>query len=329
MRLLFLILLFSSFFTCLDGQNYYVALIKGKVYYEDKLLKKRDKIKMKGVIKFTDRSDYLKVSGPGGLYTLTPGMDKESSNEFFISVKDELFPKIRHHSTSAAQRIFIDGYYFNQLGISQTFLNKTHLKAFAPELQKEEEIGFLHETTNGLHYKTGEIRDKLLLIREKDFSTPGKAKLEKTAIVKVRDKSRWLSLVSEKDSISQIEDLVDGVRWISREEIFSGIIPTGDPNPEPAFNPQTGEPIETDQVPSPAEILDFMGPPTFVNRRKMVKDLRFHLRKCKATDIEMFMSEYGYKRYIIDTYGYLREYPDIDDVLRKDLKLTSRFEDPR
>lgn len=329
MRLFFLILLLFCSTYALLSQNYYVALVKGKVYYENKLLKKRDKIKMKGVLKFTDRSDYLKVSGPGGLYTLTPGMDKESSNEFFVSVKEELFPKIRHHSTSAAQRVFIDGYYFDQLGFSLTFLDKTHLLAFAPELQKDEEIGFLHETTNGLHYKTGEIREKFLLIREKDFSTPGKAKLEKTAIVKVRDKPKWLSLISEKDSISQIEDLVDGVRWISREDIFTGKIPTDDLGSVPQINPQTGEPFEADQAPSPAEILDFMGPPTFVNRRKMVKDLRFHLRKCEATDIEMFMFEYGYKRYIIDTYGYLREYPDIDDVLRKDLKLTSRFESPR
>lgn len=302
-----------------SGQNYYVAVVKGKVFYEDRLLKKRDKIKMKGVLRFTSKQDYLKVSGPGGLYTINPGIDQDSGNEFLVAVKEEFFPKIRQHSTSM-ENISMDlssQHYFDQKGRSGHFLDKTFLIRKIPDLNEGEELGFLHETSSGLIYKTAQTNEKHLLIREQDFSFKKNTELKQTAIVQVRNKSKWLELISDKDSIAQVEPLVDRYTW--------GFI-ADTQGPTMDIDSETGEVTQIEEIPKPAEILDFMGPPSFVNRKKMVKDLRFHLRKCKATDIETFMEDYEFEDYIFDTYGYLREYPDIDDVLRKDLKLTSRYD---
>ena len=41
-------------------------------------------------MRFTSKDDYVKFSGPGGLYTINPGMDRESDNEFLVAVKEAL-----------------------------------------------------------------------------------------------------------------------------------------------------------------------------------------------------------------------------------------------
>ncbi len=318
---LFLLLLCTT--NSLLGQNYYVAVIKGKVYYENKLLKKRDKIKMKGMLRFTSAQDFIKVSGPGGLYTLDPGMAIKNGSEFFVAIKEELFPRIRPMSTSEQGNIVvtIDNHYFNQRGHRRSFLDKTYLTVPPPDIGEEQELGFLHETEKGLLYKTAKIIDGRLAIEEKDFSRALKNNLNETAIVLVSDKSRWMELISGKDSIAQIKNAVDHYQplWDKPASIE---VPT-------LILTETGETIEVkpeEPVPNPAQILDYMGPPTFVNRKKMAKDLRFHLKLCNAPDIETFLDDYEYEDYIFDTYGYLRDYPDIDMILRKDLKLTSQYD---
>jgi hypothetical protein len=87
--LITLCLLFSL---SLTAQNYYVALVKGKVYYEDVLLKPRTKIELKGNLRFTTKDDYVKVSGPGGIHTIRPVAKKTGGYEFLRAVTQELFP---------------------------------------------------------------------------------------------------------------------------------------------------------------------------------------------------------------------------------------------
>ncbi|KAA3627172.1 MAG: hypothetical protein DWQ02_19900 [Bacteroidetes bacterium] len=321
MRIFCLFLFLVCAAPALLGQNYYVAVIKGKVYYENKLLKKRDKIKMKGMLKFTSAQDFIKVSGPGGLYRLDPEMAIKNGSEFFVAIKEELFPRIRPMSTSEQGNIVVtlDNHYFNQRGYSTTFLDRTYLSIPPPEIGIDEEFGFLHETKKGLIYKTASITDKMLAVQEKDFSKALKANLKKTAIVLVRDKSRWLELISNKDSIAQIINSVDHYSWDQPNAVS---VPT-------LIRTETGETIEVkpeEPLPHPAQILDYMGPPTFVDRKKMAKDLRFHLKLCKAPDIETFLIDYEYEDYIFETYGYLRDYPDINMILREDLKLTSQHD---
>lgn len=76
----------------LSAQSYYVALVKGEVYYEDVLLQRRTKIELKGNLRFTTKDDYVKVSGPEGIHTIRP-VEKESGGyEFLRAVTQELFP---------------------------------------------------------------------------------------------------------------------------------------------------------------------------------------------------------------------------------------------
>ncbi|KAA3627173.1 MAG: hypothetical protein DWQ02_19905 [Bacteroidetes bacterium] len=311
MRLFYLVLFLFCSTYALFGQNYYVALVKGKVYYQDKLLKKKDKIKMKGVLRFTSMDDYVKFSGPGGLYTIGPGMDRETSNEFLVAVKEEFFPKIRSLSTSENDIVVDPRYYFNQRGFSGTFLEKTHFYWKAPDLKPGEELGYLHETDQGLFYKTAVTEDSLLIIRKQDFSFPEEANvpnLIKTAIVKVQDKQAWLKLIQGKKSIAHIQSNVDH-HGFDRS-------PTGLPG-----NPGTPDGEYTFPEPIfPATILDYMGPPVFVNRKAFVEDLRFQLNACKAQDINTFLEDYGYAAYIFEVYGNLRDM-DIIDVLQNELKL--------
>lgn len=307
--ILMLFLLISS--ACLQAQNYYVALVKGKVYYQDKLLKKKDKIKMKGVLRFTSMGDYVKFSGPGGLYTIGPGMDRGSGNEFLVAVKEEFFPKIRALSTSENDIVVDPGYYFNQRGFSGTFLEKTHFYWKAPDLKPGEELGYLHETDQGLFYRTAAVKDSTLIIRKQDFAFPEEANvpnLIKTAIVKVQDKQAWLKLIRDKKNIAHIQNRVERYGFDRS--------PTGLPGSQ---EPPDGEYTFPERI-YPATILDYMGPPKFVNRKTFAEDLRFQIKACKAKDINTFLDDYGYAAYIFEAYGDLREM-DIVDVLQNDLKL--------
>jgi hypothetical protein len=316
MKFFWLFFLIFIFAPNLSGQNYYVAVVKGKVYYQNKLLKKRDKLKMKGVIRFTSQDDYIKVSGPGGLYRIDPTTDPKSSNEFLVAVREELFPKIREHDTSQDSWSANYNDYFYQSGGCYTFLEKSDLRRETPQLKKGEELGFLHETDQGLFYKTAVVEKRKLAIRKKDFTLVSDKKqdpvLKQTAIVQVLDKQKWKELIQGKDSISQI--LKSTPRY--------GAIPADTYGY--TFDPEKRE-MNENKIPYPAIILDYMGPPRFVNRRKLMKDLRFHLKQCKASDIETFLGYFEYESYIWDTYGHLKK-ADLDKVLREDLKLTSQYD---
>jgi len=316
MRSFCLAFLILTSLTISYSQNYYVAVVKGKVYYQNKLLQKRDKIKMQGNLKFSSADDYVKLSGPGGLYTIHPGSDRNRGNEFLVAVKEELFPKFRLHETTANSMVFDESSYFGESGISRTFLEKTHLYGTVPELKEGEELGFLHETNLGLVYQAAQIENALLVIQKTDFDI-AKVKgqspnLQKTAIVKVTQKDPWMDLIQNKDSIAHLDGLVARYSHFFMEEMSISI------------DPQTGEETTT-IVTFPAEILDFMGPPRFIKRRHLVKDLRFHLKKSGAKDRETFLEEYEYEDYIWATYGALYG-KDLDDVLKKDLKLHSTYD---
>lgn len=76
----------------LSAQSYYVAIVKGKVYYEDVLLKPRTKIELKGNFRFSTKDDYVKVSGPNGIHTIRPEEKEGGGYEFLRAVTQELFP---------------------------------------------------------------------------------------------------------------------------------------------------------------------------------------------------------------------------------------------
>lgn len=298
MRYLFLLLLFSIFLSNGFSQNYYVAFVKGKVYYQDKLIKKRDKIKMKGNLKFSTADDYVKLSGPGGLFTITPNAENNQSNEFLVAVRQELFPQAMVFSTTAYSILIDENSYFFIQGASQTYFKKnTFLSSPIPVLKPGEEIGFLHETSEGLIYKKAYIENNHLAMRPVDFTLPtvnGKTPtIRKTAIVKVMDPKEWNTLIQNKDSLTQLENLVA----IYGYESWEGST-------------------------FPAEILDNIGTTRFIKKRKFIKDLRFHLRKCGAPDLETFLEDYSFSSYIWETYGNVFK---LEEALKKGLKLPSKY----
>jgi hypothetical protein len=85
---LFLLLLAPG----LSAQNYYVAFVKGKVFYNEAPLKVRDKITLSGNLRFSTGSDFIKVSGPSGLHTISPAKKDGGGYEFLRAVTAELFP---------------------------------------------------------------------------------------------------------------------------------------------------------------------------------------------------------------------------------------------
>ncbi len=296
-----------------------MAIVRGEVYYQDKLLRKRDKIKMKGQLKFSSARDYVKLSGPGGLYTIKPNDEPTTTNEFLVALKEELFPKVRRHTTSANTAVnFFSASYFNLYGPSYTFFDKTRIYRKVPPLKPGEELGFLLETDQGLLYRTASIKDSFLLIKRANFKLPkikGRTPvIKKTAIVQVMEKDRWLKLIQGKDSIAALKD---SVIYYDSQAIQTA--------PVSYLDPETGEAIIEEPPTFAAKILDEMTPPRFVKRRKMAKDLRFHLRKSKASDIETFLDEYEYDDYIWDTYGNLYD-GLLNSVLRKELRLTSAYD---
>lgn len=96
--LLFFLVIYQTTY----AQNYYVASLQGEVYYNDVPLQKRDRLQVSGTLRFGSQNDWVKLSGPGGIYTLSAYMRDEGSSEFLLTVRQELFPPVRHIATTSA-----------------------------------------------------------------------------------------------------------------------------------------------------------------------------------------------------------------------------------
>lgn len=297
------------------GQNYYVALVKGNVYYQDNLLKKRDKIKLKGTLKFTTRQDYVKISGPGGLYTIEPDQGIESGSEFLVAVREELFPRTRPLTT--AVHSYVPG-AFNYFQLDEswdyTFFNKTHFRETVPPPKADEEYGFLHLTHKGLIYRTAQVEDSLFIIRKEDFALDtidGEAPyVYTTAMVFVKDKNRWLETIEKMD-------------WPFKYErsfpAFKGEVPEYFFFPPDTLTRENLRQIET----APAEFLDVMGPSRFIDKSDYVKDLRFHKKLFKSKSLREFLQTNEFQDYLYESYGRIYP-PDRWDVLENDLRFKKK-----
>lgn len=117
MRTLTYLLFFFLVCSVIQAQNYYVASLQGEVYYNDVPLQKRDRIQISGTIRFGSQDDWVKLSGPGGIYMFSADMRDEGNSEFLFTVRQELFPPVRHIAT-----------------IAQSFLDLPDLNENEPEL---------------------------------------------------------------------------------------------------------------------------------------------------------------------------------------------------
>ena len=323
MKKVFLLsLVFLLIGTHLSSQNYYVATVSGKVYYKGKILKKRDKIKIKGELKFSSKDDYVKFSGPGGLFTVSPESTPNRNNEFLVALRQELFPQERFHATVSNNFVmnYIIPFYFGlNSSYSYTMYEEEYLKFDSDDIYAENgAFGFLHETDFGLVYMPTEVKDSLLYLSKNHFklkTVDGKTpQIRKTAIVKVLNETLFDSLLVSLDSIAEFgihADIHGDLNPINRTTYFYD--------------------ADTEQMDSlitqPALIiLDYISTPRFISKKDLVKDLKFHVKKTKAPDIETFLDDYGFDSYIFSTWGDLwhnKEY----DILRNECQLKSIYDE--
>lgn len=279
------------------AQNYYVAIVKGEVYYQDKLLKKKDKVTPKGKIRFKDANSYVKLSGPGGLYTLSPDMGKASGNEFLLALSNEVFPSVRPISSASPSGGMPTRQYWKFGETHYSFIENTELNIEPSMIADGKVIAFLHETEKGLFYKVAKVTpESNLVIRAEDFDL-GKAdndsfKITQTAIVQIGESAILEKLIA---NYATIED-------VAKE------MPTFD------FLTATSEEYKA----PPNQILDVMIQPRVINEKEFVKDLRFQIKQCRAKTQDEFLINYMFKDYLIDTYGSIYQ---LQRVLEKDLGL--------
>ena len=272
----------------ITAQNYYVASIHGNVYYQNKLLKKRDKVIPKGNIRFKSADSYVKLSGPGGLYTLTASLGKASGNEFLLTLSNELFPKIRMMTTAAPA--FSLSAYPNILnewkfwGQHYSFVDKTPLPIDPAFTANGQAIYFLHETDQGLLYKKATIRrDSILKIRINNFAVGNNNHVTGTLVVQISEPALLDSIVANYKTLDEVIDM-------------------------PIFAKEENK--------STNQILDILGPCKVIDRRAFIKDMRFLKKTSDAQSTEEFLDTYDFKNYISQTYGKVYE---LQQVLRENV----------
>ncbi len=281
-----IILLLCFFSQSVFAQNYYVAVIQGKVYYQNKLLRKRSKIQVGGQLKFSSIDDYLKVSGPGGLYKITPGIDnKVSNNEFLIAVSKDLFPAVLFKSTSSSSFSITSNHYYHFQGYQYSFFNKTAFDIKKEWTENNSQLVLLHQTAEGLISQPATIKKGKLLLKKSNFAPLSANKtplyIDSTAIVYVKNMEKWIELIAGKQ---KIEDILPNV------EIYE-------------YSSSSSE--DSTSADKPAVILDYLGTVRFVSERKFTKDMRFFIKSCQPKSQDEFLNDFEFEDYIWDNYGNL------------------------
>ncbi len=263
------------------AQNYYVASLQGEVYYQNKLLKKKDKVTPKGNIRFKNANSQVKLSGPGGLYTLSAYMGRTSGKEFLLTLSNELFPSIRPISTTAASETIsfypsiLNEWLFN--GKYYTFFDKTVLRIDPSMTANGQTIIFLHETDKGLTYRKADIRrDSMLVIHRKNFNINTKSTPQRTLILQIIQPAVLDTIVSNYKTIAEVIPLA-------------------------VFDHSDSTDVAKSQAKN--QILDELGACRFINKRAFIKDMRFHIQQCKPKSQYEFLEIYEFDAYIFETYG--------------------------
>lgn len=289
-----------SFFFLLNwivAQNYYVASLRGEVYYQNKLLQKKDKVTPKGNIRFKNANSQVKLSGPGGLYTLSAYMGRTSGKEFLLTLSNELFPSIRPISTTAASETInfypsiLNEWLFN--GKYYTFFDKTVLHIDPSMTANGQTIIFLHETDKGLTYRKADIRrDSMLMIRAENFNLNTGSIPFRTLILQISELAVLDTIVSHYKTIAEVIPLA-------------------------VFDHSDSTDVAKSQARN--QILDELGACRVINKRAFLKDMRFHIKQCKAQSQYMFLEAYGFDEYIFETYG--RKIYELQQILLNEFGL--------
>lgn len=279
--LLFLTIALLCVATPVVAQNYYVAAVKGEVFYQNKLLKKKDKITMKGNFRFKNKDNYVQLSGPGGLYKFTADMGRASGSEFLLTLSNELLPKLSVKTTArptfpADPRI---SNTWDLRGRRFAFLNGTKLVIDADVTAKGKAIFFLHKGYLELTYQKATIRrDSLLVLKAANFPQSPDGTAYTTYIVQISDPALLDTLVVEYQKVRDVRELS-------------------------AFN--------NEAAPTGNQILDVVQDGKMINKRALMKDLRFLIKSSQPKTQGEFLELFEMGDYIKENYGNVYQLEEI------------------
>lgn len=284
-------------------QNYYVASLNGEVYYQNKLLKKKDKVTPKGNIRFKKSDGYVKLSGPGGLYTLSAKKARPMGSEFLLTLSSALFPPVRPISTlmPSASVGFYPGVLllWNFGGHHFTFFDETKLYIDPARTSDGQMIGFLHETNMGLVYRKADIQKDSLLVIHADNFEAGTKNVPQSDILK--------TLIIQTANSAVLDTLL--ANYITLDPILEAVAAFEQGNTDAA------------KAKPAYQVLDNLGSCQFINKRAFLKDMRFHIKKTRAKSQDEFLEAYEFNDYITETYAFYRSIYQLPQVLANDLGL--------
>ncbi|MEM6769511.1 MAG: hypothetical protein AAF597_02905, partial [Bacteroidota bacterium] len=297
----------------LHAQTYYVAAIKGKVSYRDKLLKKRDKIRIEGQLTFGSKDDWVKVAGPGGIYTLKPEKPSGSGSEFFTALREELFPKIRLRGSFANGAIW-DASEPLCLGIS-TMANYFHgKKVKLPDVLfgHERDIRYVFVVDGRVEILSVKIKKGALILHEKYWKEVEarsyvdhdyrKSRLDvgASAVVVVND---WVRFEAARDTARNFAQM--GFDEISCSALDITPLEYNDPAQRAADSLR----ISTYAYPlqalpnATATLLNFFYPESMLDRKVFERDIRFLIKKTQTKDADDFLRTMKFDDYISENNG--------------------------
>lgn len=215
--------LLSVLISDLNAQSYYVAIVKGQVYYQNQPLQRRDKITLGGQLRFSSPQDYVKVSGPGGLHTLRPpGQSAGSGNEFLLALRQEIFPTVRYSTTASPYIPPTDPTrpYFLLEGRGFATFAGTNFALPEADLAQQKRLGFLHETPKGLRFQalpadaTGFILDPAYMnvYDKKGRSLP----ILRSVLIGIQDMTAWSAYWPTLKRLDQLSNTVVPTRSIGQ-----------------------------------------------------------------------------------------------------------------
>lgn len=306
------------------AQTYYVAIVKGKITRDGQLLKKRDKLKLGQKLRFSSKDDYVKVSGPGGIYKIEPSPTTNGSGEFFIALREELFPKVRYRgsysatfSTSDDVPALLFRYHLSQSILAGTsFELDDRFLPFSEQLR----VVFLDQNKQELIDLPLPMEQGKVVFREGMFTeySPAPAyRNEKNYfgpayLVGVPDLAAWAEQVAQTDSLHQLDLDHKSASWSG---FYNWAVGSGT-NPDSLSNGFTpylidllqDRPVVLDLFPINVKIVD----PKVLN-----KDLKQQIKASRPESSSEFLEKMFFDEYISEVYGDIHPYQEMEVMINK------------
>lgn len=191
--------------TAAEAQTYYVAKIEGKVSYNGKLLAKRDKINASGKLAFAKENAYIKVVGPGGIFTFR-AEKRDEKGEFVTALSEELFPTIKMKGSFAFSLAVIKvdekrpHYFF--WPTSEPTRSPSRLGLDSLLLSRADDLYLMASFEGRILTTSANIVEDSLVLTNKPFRG---AKPDTVSIVLVNDYTIWNKLKDMAPSSAAIE----------------------------------------------------------------------------------------------------------------------------